>query len=505
MNNTDQNELAHQAEIGKMAKGTAFIASGDILGNLLLYATSILITRTIGAQLFGLFFLGTIIIFVGAMISRLGLDYAVMRFVALYKGTGDLPRLRGVIRSSIYFTFIASGVVAIIIYFTSPWLAVHIFKKADLTPVLQNLAISLPFFNAINLIVNIFLGFIKPKYKVVIDNFIHPMVKLILISLLFLLGVRLSGVIWATVLTAIISTISCFWILFKQFPELKDNHVIIEQSKLISFAMPIYGESLLNYIIYWIDILLLGYFASSAAVGIFGIIIRLTMVLVFIQYSFNAIFSPMISEFFGRDEKHKIESLFKLQTRWSVTVTLPLLLLIILFPDQIMQVFGENFQEGALALIVMSVGRFFDAAIGTCGMMLMMVGKPKVNTINSLIILIIKVVLNLLLIPKFGLLGAAISCSSTVVLLNLMRVIEVYYLLKIHPYNIKFIKPIFSALLSLLGIVMFKMIFNFSQFTMLLVLLTAAIFLLCYFVMLYLFKLDEEDKFLFRWLYEKFV
>ena len=229
------------------------------------------------------------------------------------------------------------------------------------------------------------------------------------------------------------------------------------------------------------------------------------MVLVFIQYSFNAIFSPMISELYGKNEIIKIEQLFKLQTRWSFTLTLPLLLLILFFSTPILKIFGQYFEEGALALIIMSIGRFFDAGIGACGMMLMMVGKPKINTINSAIILGLKIIFNVILIPQYGLIGAAISSSISVALINLMRVIEVFYILKIHPYSLKFLKPISSALLSVCVIILARLLFEMDHIKILSIGLMASCFLLSYFIMLYFLKLDDEDRYVFRRFYQKLL
>ncbi|MBD3287659.1 oligosaccharide flippase family protein [candidate division KSB1 bacterium] len=504
MNSSDQKKTPKHSDIGKMAKGSVLVGAGDLLGNLFFYVNSVIITRTIGADLYGLFFLGNIIALIGSMIARLGLDYSILRFVALFKGRNQRERIFKTVNSGLVISILAGIIVVLIIGVLAPYLAKSVFRKPQLVSVIILLAAGIPFTNIIAMLVNLFLGLNQVKFKVLIENIMLPLIKLLLIILLFKSGMQLRGVVYATIGSAFLVAVYGLFFTTRRFPQIR-NSGFENNKKLMSFSLPILGESILNYIISWIDILILGYYASSAEVGILGIVYRISIVLVFVQYSFNAIFSPMISELYGTNRLCRLEQLFKLQTRWAFSFTLPLLILIILFPSHIMQVFGNSFVDGALALVIISIGRFSDTVVGASGLMIMMIGKPKINTINSLIILIIKIILNIILIPKFGLLGAAFAGAVSILLMDIMRVCEVYYILKIHPYSIKFIKPLIAAAASFAVISLVTNKSGSISTTIPELILYAALFLGSYFSVLYFLKLDEQDEFVLKSFYSKFM
>ena len=95
-------------EISKLAKSTGIIAIGEIIGNGVIYLTSVIITRKIGAQLYGLYFLSNVVTYIGTMISRLGLDYSVLRFVSLFKGKHENQRIDNTIRTSVFISTLLS-------------------------------------------------------------------------------------------------------------------------------------------------------------------------------------------------------------------------------------------------------------------------------------------------------------------------------------------------------------------------------------------------------------
>ncbi len=497
-------KLKNHSKIGNMAKGSALVGSGDLIGNLFFYINSVIITRTIGAELYGLFFLGNIIALIGSMIARLGLDYAILRFVALFKGKDQEIRIFKTVKSALLISAIASAAVVIVSVILSPFMAHTIFRKPQLITVILFLAIGIPFTNIIAMVVNLFLGLKEVKYKVLIENLLLPLIKLISIILFFQCGMRLSGVVYANVLSSFVVAVFCLVLINHRFPQIRKSGYA-DKKPLLSFSLPILGETILNYIISWIDILILGYFSTSTDVGILGIIYRISIVLVFVQYSFNAIFSPMISELHGTNKLKELEQLFKLQTRWAFSLTLPFLILLIMFPEHIMKIFGDTFVNGALALVIISIGRFFDTVVGASGLMIMMIGKPKINTINSLIILVIKIILNIIMIPKYGLIGAAISAALSVALLDILRVCEVYYLLKIHPYNRKLLKPIIAAIGSITVLFLMSHFFLIKLIDFFNIILYLTVFFLLYFGFLYCLKLDEEDKFVLNSLFLKVI
>ena len=135
-----------------------------------------------------------------------------------------------------------------------------------------------------------------------------------------------------------------------------------------------------------------------------------------------------------------------------------------------------------------------DAGVGSVGYMLMMTGRPKINLLNSSILCGITIMMNLILIPKYGIIGAAMGTTFSVVVINVLRLLEVYYFERIHPYQKNFIKPIASGILAASIVYILGRFFPYEH-NIFLSFGFGILFLSAYAVLLRLFILDDEDRY----------
>ena len=106
-----------------------------------------------------------------------------------------------------------------------------------------------------------------------------------------------------------------------------------------------------------------------------------------------------------------------------------------IFPAVLLRPFGPGFEEGALALTVLAIGAFAGAATGSVTVILLMGGKSSWNLFNTAVALGADVVIGILLIPHLGLIGAAISTDVAVLIANVLPVIQVHRLYRMHPFG----------------------------------------------------------------------
>jgi O-antigen/teichoic acid export membrane protein len=127
----------------------------------------------------------------------------------------------------------------------------------------------------------------------------------------------------------------------------------------------------------------------------------------------------------------------------------------------------------------------------------MMTGHPKFNLVNSLALALLNVGLNVILIPKYGIVGAAIAAATSMAIINLLRLAEVHYILKVHPYQWSFLKPLLAGTLAA---VCTYVLFLRSAQTPSSLMLVAGILMhfVAYTVMMVLLKLPEEEKLILR-------
>jgi len=137
--------------------------------------------------------------------------------------------------------------------------------------------------------------------------------------------------------------------------------------------------------------------------------------------------------------------------------------------------------------------------------MIMMSGRTKINLLNTLSAFILTVTLSLLFIPKHGILGAALSLGVVLAVVSLAKLIEVYSLMRIHPFRLDFLKPILAGGTSLFVLYFSSIQVQTSVQPLFRVFGGAAVFLIVYIFILYVLGLAEEDKFILTKLKDKVI
>lgn len=497
-----KNDINYSSDISKIAKNAGITGAGEIVFNILVYGTNILITRTVGPAIFGVFSLANILTNIAQIFASSGPAHGLLRFVAYYKGRGDIPRLKGAIifgtKVAIYMSFF----FAVTVFFLADFIAVKFFHNPEVSIAIKILIISLPFLTIGNIWLECIQSFQVIKYQVYTKKLFQPAIRLTLIAVLFLFGLKLAGILIATIISTVAGFFFALHYLIKIFPfHKKLVSPVYERREIVHFSLPISLTRLIVIITLYIDSLMLGYFQSVTDVGIYWAVVKVALLIELPLISFNTILGPMISEFFGKHKMAIVESLFKVATKWTFSLSLPVFLVFILFAKPIMGFFGHDFEVGALALIIYGAGELINAVTGASGMIIMMTGRPKINLLNSIAFGICIIMLNYFLIPKYGIIGAAAATGFAIVIINILKLLEVYLILRIHPYKLDYWKPIMAGLLSLLIVTLIKG--NLQELSLSMIILFLLLFFASYGLFLYLFKFEEEDRYILQLTWQK--
>lgn len=132
-------------------------------------------------------------------------------------------------------------------------------------------------------------------------------------------------------------------------------------------------------------------------------------------------------------------------SRLSITVSLPIFACFILFASEILALFGPEFSAGTAALMLLALGQIFNNATGSANTVLLMSGHSRLVMTNTIIMGVVLLAATAAIIPFWGMTGAAIAASTTFILTNLIRVIQVWQLHHVQPYTWDLAKPIAAA------------------------------------------------------------
>jgi O-antigen/teichoic acid export membrane protein len=494
---SNQHILSDQhSEITLIAKGAGIVFSGTILGTGLRYLFEIIAARNLGTELFGLFFLGLAVLKISEVLSTLGLHRGVLRFIAIYQGIKDDRRTKGTIIFSLKASLFIGLVLSAAIIFLSKFLALNIFHKTDLASVLRFFAFAVPFTAVTTIFVFSTQGFKIMKYRVYVREIFEPLSRLAILFIVLTLGWKLFGAIFAFVVSISGGTFLAFHFLRNLFPELANRSIkpIFESRKIMEFSWPLLLAEFFGLIIIWLNILMIGFFRTAHEVGIYSASHRTAILGQIVLISFNAIFSPIIADLYNKNETRKLDSLFKIVTKWIFSLSIPICLLMVLCASKIMNLFGKNFTEAAFCLIVLSLAQLINSLFGSSGFLIMMSGRSKLNLINNIAVVTLNIGLNCILIPQHGIVGAAFSLFISVLFINLIMLLEVYLIFRLHPFRRDLLKPLFAGGISFLALTFIRRYLTVISNNLLSIIIVSSIFIIIYFVILYVLKIEEEDK-----------
>ena len=484
----------------KIAKGAGFVLIGTLIGRAFGYGSRLIIARFLGVSEYGLISLAFAGMSIVAALSLVGMTQGITRYVSFYKGKGDKGKIKGTIISALKITLPLSLLFAFILFYKADWISIHIFHDANLTPILRIFSIAIPFLVLTDNFIAGTIGFQEMRYRVYTTDIFQNIFKLTAIVILVALGFDVLGAAWGWALAIIVMPFLAFYFLEKKiFPVFNTKvKAIAMEKELFSFSFPLMLGGIAGLVMHWMDTLMLGYFSTSANVGIYNAALPTAQIINALPGAFAGIFFPVISELYARNKIDDLRNTYIVVTKWMLSLIFPAFLLTVLFPDQIVKIlFGAEYIAGATALVILTSGFLIIAAVGPVTAILQTYGKTKIIMASGYIGAGMNFALNFLLIPIYGINGAAIATASSLAFAYIFNFLFVYKITKMHPFRKSHLKPVFASIMAVLMVYgLIKYVIGVSFFVLIAMFF---VFLLLYFFLLLLMKsFEEEDLMIMR-------
>lgn len=419
-----------------LSKGSsAFIFK--IIGSFLGYAFLLIVTRTAGAEAWGVFALCLALLNITSIFSRMGVDVAILKFTASFKN--EITKAKAIYLQGLKITIPLSILFTLLLFLFSDFIAVNIFNKGNLSSYIQKIALGVLPFTIIYLNAQSFRGLKKISHFAFfqhVSKFLFAIVFLIASS--YLMGFSIQeSVFFAFVAALYCVMIISFFLLKKELKSEKEKSPISIQT-LLKTAFPMMLSTSILLIMSWADTIIIGMYKSETEIGVYNGAIKLAMISGIVLGALNSIVAPKISEAFNNNKKEEFVLIVRQSTKIIFYSTLPILVLLIAFPEFLLSFLGEEFLIGKTALYVLLVGQIVNAFSGSVGVIMQMTGNEKLFQNILTLALLSNIVLNFLLIPKHGIVGAAIASSMSLVFWNLTSVFFIYKKHKVLTlYNFK--------------------------------------------------------------------
>ena len=277
----------------------------------------------------------------------------------------------------------------------------------------------------------------------------EPITRLALTAAALLTGAGINGAFWALAIAAWSASLLAARALYLRLRTVPRAVPVYGIRALFSFSMVSWVSSLASTGLIWADTLILAALATNRDVGVYNVSTRLVTMAVFVMAPINAAFGPSIAHLHHTGDTQGLSSSYKAATGWIVRLSLPAFVLLMVFPQDLLGLFGNEFRTAAMVTSVLAVGQLVNAATGPCGTLLNMSGKVAVNMADNVGVLALNVGLNLWLIPQFGILGAGIAWSLSLACVNVLRVLQVRKLLGVLPFSTDTVKGLVAGFLTL--------------------------------------------------------
>ncbi|WP_256686128.1 flippase [Halococcus qingdaonensis] len=486
---------------GLILKESGILFAGFVLGRGLSFVGRLLIARFLPSGGYGAISIGLTILTIASTMALVGLDTGVSRY--LPRDDTDVFK-RSVLIASLKFVIPLSLGATAVLFFAAGPLARDVFDAPATKPVIRLFSLAIPFAAIAKLAVGAMRGNQRSLPKVYIQNIALPVSRLGLIAVFFTLGFAATGMAAAYVLSYALAGMVGVYYLVRHTPLLKRLRSVSIRRELLSFSAPLMITAAVSLVFTSLDTLMLGYFSSTRVVGIYNAVYPTAILLTLVQSSVGFVFMPVVSEMHSDGRMTEMRRMYQLAVKWIVIFTVPLFAFLVMFPGEIIRLtFGPKYVTGAVALVVLSTGFLSHTIVGPNGNMLTSLGKTKTMMLDNVAVAVVNFVLNLILIPEYSYVGAAIATTVAYFMLNGLYSYQLYTLNGAHPIQKTVVYPCVGGAVIAVGTYSLSAILPIDGFLLLMV--AAIVFAIPYLIVVIVSGgIETEEQELLSVLAERF-
>jgi O-antigen/teichoic acid export membrane protein len=294
-----------------------------------------------------------------------------------------------------------------------------------------------------NVYILLFAGHLRAIFKNVFSVFVVEIVsRLMVTALLILLYFNLLSFHSFLILNCLVYIVPGVALLLYlvHLGEIKSLRVKVNVARrfktiLVKYGLFSYMNTIGTVMVTTLDVTMIAMFVGLPGVGVYTIVMFLTNAL---QIPYGALFriaSPFVPVYWRERKMTEMNKLYKDVSSMNLIIGSALFLLVWTSRVDLFSLLPNEYQEGIWVFLFLMSGRLFDMYMGINSIILLTSKKYKVDILFTVILLVLVFALNYLLIPIYGIIGAAISTMSAIVVYNLLRMLFVWYQYKMHPFK----------------------------------------------------------------------
>lgn len=436
--NVDSSTVADSTESVTKGASLFLVAKLVVMGSGFLL--TLILTRYLGGALYGVFALGQRVVQSALMFTNLGSDVSTTKYISANRGRPDFQRrMVGLATAT---TTVVSLLGAAVLFVAAPYINDATLQDPLLTPVLRLFALILPFRALTRVPSNVFRGLELPEYQNLV-KIGRSVGQLAGVAVAVALGYSVVGVVGAVVLASGVVFVLASIAMVRRTSLVPARGASREEFKdFYNLSVPLTLSRTGSLLFNRMDIFMVGILLTSTDVGIYNVALLLASLIAVPLAGFNQLFPSVASRLYSKDQMAELEAVYATVTRWAITVSLIIAAPVVIYHGELLAMFGPEFTAGAGVLILFVFGQLVNAASGPSNDILTMTDNQYVVLVNHWVFGVLNVVLNYVMITEFGLVGAAMATATVLAVLNVTRVIEVWYFEGLFAYSRRLWKPL---------------------------------------------------------------
>ncbi len=476
----DTSRRGAGSKLAEVARGGTLNLVGAAISALTTIVITVLVTRLFSPAVAGAFFSATSLFLIIESIATLGAYAGAVYFIARLRVLGEERRITVVLRAAIIPVTVASVTGAVTLFvFCTPLarllLSSHLGHSetsiSSLAAALRALAVTLPFAAIMDTLLGATRGYRDMRPSVAINQISRSLVQLAGVAIAATAAqAALLAPLWAV---PYLPAAAAAWIWLLRIrrhaaergsrgampPELPSPPALTASvpagsSRLTSghaysderlrnvnargfwrFTTPRALAVTAQIIIQRIDIVLVAILRGPAEAAIYTAATRFLVVGQMGNVAISMAAQPQFTELFAMSARDRVNVMYQATTAWVILLLWPLYLLILINGQQFLGIFGHSYRAGNTVLIILSLSMLLSTACGQVDVVLITAGRSSWSLVNGLLAMVVNVGLDLLLIPRLGIAGAALGWAAAITVANLMPLAQIAITARLSPFG----------------------------------------------------------------------
>lgn len=406
---------------------TVFVVS--LLAGFFGYVARLVLARNLSVEDFGLFYAVFAFLALLGVFKSLGFEKSLIKFIPEFSHNKKYDFVKSSIIYVTIIQFITNSIIIIAVYLLSSYLSINFFHtpKADIALKLMAIAFFIDSF--VNTLKFSFQGFQKMTLFSGIDA-LRMLIILIIIAIGLKLNYGIFSPIAAYIITPVILLIVFGWILLNNiFPQFKSSKFVIDNAlikKISKYSIFVMVSGTAAIILGYTDTTVLTYFSGVTAVAMYNVALPTAKILIYLPTAIGSILLPLASELWVKKKEKLLVAGMDLLYKYSFVIVLPLVFVILSFSELLILVFfGKNYLLASIPMRILSIGMIFYTMHLINVNFFLGIGHPEIQSKILYTAAAFNLITDLILIPLFGTIGAAITTTLSLLIMMVMGLVYI--------------------------------------------------------------------------------